>query len=287
MRIPSPVDKIKFRDLEISVKRDDLIDPYISGNKWRKLKYTLEEAKRKDKKLLVSFGGPYSNHLLALAAAAAKFGFKSYAFVRGEQVDNIQLTLCKLFGMQLHFVSREAYHNKKLLFEESFAYNEAAYFIDEGGAGENGRLGCEEIIAELTEDYAHIFCAAGTGTSALGIFHGILRHKLSSKLHVVPVLKNLKLKEVFSNHFPTAVNYIIHESYHFGGYAKVNSELIEFTQEFIRSTGILIDPVYMGKLLYAVVNLTCTGQLNADQKILIIHSGGALGTLGFSEHFKF
>ena len=167
MPIFSPIHVVYFKSLNgISVKRDDLIDPYISGNKWRKLKYILQDVLQNNKNHLVTFGGAYSNHLVATAAAAARNNLRSTAFVRGENVENEMLLLCKLFGMQLIFVDRESYKNKAELFSSHFGDDEKAYFINEGGASPEATIGCAEIIDELTVTYDHIFCAAGTGTTA-------------------------------------------------------------------------------------------------------------------------
>src|SRR5882757_5352195 len=139
LEIFSPVHQIKNQlfdeqGIKVFLKRDDLIHPIISGNKWRKLKYILKQAQAENKTHLVTFGGPYSNHLLATAAAAAKFGFKSTGIVRGEEVDNDTLFLCRLHGMDLLFTDRESYRDKPALFKKYFADDTQAFFIDEGGA---------------------------------------------------------------------------------------------------------------------------------------------------------
>src|ERR1700749_2368934 len=147
----SPVHQIKNklfdeRGLNVFIKRDDLIHPIISGNKWRKLKYILKKASAQNKTHLVTFGGAYSNHLLATAAAAAKFGFKSTGIVRGEEVNNDTLFLCKLHGMQLLFTDRKSYRDKPTLFDKYFSDDANAFFIDEGGSSAEGAQGCAELI---------------------------------------------------------------------------------------------------------------------------------------------
>src|SRR5579872_1725382 len=164
----SPVQQIHAqlfteKGLEVFIKRDDLIHPIISGNKWRKLKYLLKQAQIEKKKHLVTFGGAYSNHLLATAAAAAKFGLKSTGFVRGEEVNNDTLFLCRLHGMNLIFTDRESYRDKQALFRKYFENDSHAYFIDEGGASPLGAKGVSELVDELVETYDHIFCPTGTG----------------------------------------------------------------------------------------------------------------------------
>src|SRR5437588_159046 len=167
----SPVHQIQHslfdeQGLKVFIKRDDLIHPIISGNKWRKLKYLLKQAHTENKTHLVTFGGAYSNHLLATAAAAAKFGFRSTGFVRGEEINNDTLFLCRLHGMNLKFTDRESYRNKISLFNKHFAGDSEAFFIDEGGASELAVQGCSELVNELTDTYNHIFCACVTGTTA-------------------------------------------------------------------------------------------------------------------------
>ena len=162
LEIYSPVHQINSKlfdeqGISVSIKRDDLIHPLISGNKWRKLKYLLKKAAHENKTHLVTFGGAFSNHLLATAAAATKFGFRSTGIVRGEQADNDTLFFCKLHGMQLIFVDRESYRDKYALFDQYFGDDESAFFIDEGGASPQGAQGCAELVDELTEYYDHIF----------------------------------------------------------------------------------------------------------------------------------
>ncbi|WP_316806300.1 1-aminocyclopropane-1-carboxylate deaminase/D-cysteine desulfhydrase [Pedobacter agri] len=285
--IYSPVQKIEI-DLfdNFFVKRDDLIDPYVSGNKWRKLKHILAKASNENKKHLITFGGAYSNHLVATAAAAARFGFKSTAFVRGEEVQNEMLLLCSLFGMKLIFVDRQSYKNKTLLFQNYFGGDSNAYFIDEGGASEEAVKGCMEIIAELTETYDHIFIAAGTGTTAAGVLKAIQDKHLHTKLHVIPVLKGGEfIKDEISKYTSISDHLILHTRFHFGGYAKTTPELMHFIKTFTEKTGMLIDPVYTAKMFYAIVDLHQKNVITGKDKILAIHTGGLLGIFGMKDKF--
>ncbi|WP_052266341.1 1-aminocyclopropane-1-carboxylate deaminase/D-cysteine desulfhydrase [Pedobacter kyungheensis] len=285
--IYSPVQKIVLAPFNnLFVKRDDLIDPYISGNKWRKLKYILAKAKAENKTHLVTFGGAYSNHLVATAAAAARSGLKATAFVRGETVKNEMLLLCSLFGMELIFTDRESYRDKHQLFESHFANNAEAYFVDEGGASAEATLGCAEIIGELTETYDHIFCAAGTGTTAAGLLKGIQQQQLAAKLHVVPVLKGGGfIADEIARYTTTDKQLALHLDYHFGGYAKTTPELIHFIKMFTAQTGLLLDPVYTAKMFYAISDLEKKGQLHRDERILAIHTGGLMGLFGMKDKF--
>lgn len=278
----SPLQKLTTSLLnDLWVKRDDLIDPYISGNKWRKLKYILEDAVAKDKNHLVTFGGAYSNHLVATAAAAARSGLKATAFVRGEQVENEMLILCKLYGMQLIFTSREDYKNKQVCFDTHFQNDTHAYFIAEGGASAEAVSGCAEIISELPVDMAHLFCAAGTGTTAAGLLKGIQEAGLSTRLHVIPVLKGGDfIREEMARYVNITDHLVIHTDFHFGGYAKTKPELISFMKGFIAQHGLLIDPVYTAKMFFAIQRLAGENTFNPDEKLVALHTGGLLGIMG-------
>nr|WP_221451896.1 pyridoxal-phosphate dependent enzyme [Pedobacter sp. AK013] len=268
------------------VKRDDLIDPYISGNKWRKLKYILAKAKADCKTHLVTFGGAYSNHLVATAAAASRSGLAATAFVRGEEVKNEMLLLCSLFGMELIFTNRESYRDKQQLFDQYFASDAQAYFINEGGASIEATIGCAEVIEELVEPYDHIFCAAGTGTTAAGLLKGIQQYGLNTKLHIIPVLKGATfIKEEITKYTPISDHLELHLDYHFGGYAKTTPELISFIKSFTAKTGLLLDPVYTAKMFYAIQDLQQQGIIGTEEKILAIHTGGLMGLFGMRDKF--
>ncbi|WP_448697968.1 1-aminocyclopropane-1-carboxylate deaminase/D-cysteine desulfhydrase [Mucilaginibacter sp. AW1-3] len=275
------------KQVSLYIKRDDLIHPIISGNKWRKLKYVLQKARAENKNHLVTFGGAYSNHLLATAVASALFGFKATGFVRGEEVDNDHLFLCRLYGMKLLFVGREAYRDKLNLFEEHFGTDSNAFFIDEGGASAEAAKGCSELVSELTDAYDDLFCACGTGTTAAGIINGITEQQLATQFHAVPVFKNGGfIADEISGYLLKPVPYQLHLDYHFGGYAKTTPQLISFIEEFISHTGILIDPVYTGKMLYAIFDLAGQNKFAPGSKILAVHTGGTWGLLGMKERFS-
>jgi 1-aminocyclopropane-1-carboxylate deaminase len=291
LEIFSPVQQISNKlfdeqGIKVFIKRDDLIHPIISGNKWRKLKYILKQAQTEGKNQLVTFGGAYSNHLLATAAAAAKFSFKATGIVRGEEVTNDTLFLCRLHGMNLQFTDRESYRDKPALFAKYFEDNPDAFFIDEGGATPEGAKGCSELINELTEPYDHIFCACGTGTTAAGIINGIHAQGLSTQFHAVPVFKNGDfIKDEIDKYLIKPANYHLHTGYHFGGYGKADDSLINFIKQFVAETGILIEPIYTGKMLYAIYDLAAKNYFQPGSSILAIHSGGIWGLLGMKDRF--
>lgn len=264
-----------------------MIHPFISGNKWRKLKYNLITAHNENKNHLVTFGGVWSNHLLATACAASKYGFRSTAFIRGEDVDNEVIFLCRLFGMQLLFTDRESYRDKQTLFNKHFEGDSSAFFIDEGGSGSAAAMGCAELIKELPETYNHIFCAAGTGTTAAGLINGLINYGSNAKMNVVPVLKGANfLKDDINQLLIQHCDFNFLSEYHFGGYAKTEPKLLEFITNFSTSTGILLDPVYTGKLLYAIFDLIKKGSFTPGTRILAIHTGGLFGLLGMREKFR-
>jgi 1-aminocyclopropane-1-carboxylate deaminase len=291
LEIFSPVHQIKNQlfdeqGIKVFLKRDDLIHPIISGNKWRKLKYILKQAQIENKTHLVTFGGAYSNHLLATAAAAAKFGFKATGIVRGEEVNNDTLFLCRLHGMNLIFIDRESYRDKPALFNKYFGDDNNAFFIDEGGSSAEGAKGCSELLDELTEPYDHIFCACGTGTTAAGIINGIHQHNLNTQFNAVPVFKNGDfIRDAIDKFLAMPVNYQLHTDYHFGGYGKTDERLIQFIKKFVADTGILIEPVYTGKMLYAIYDLAAKNCFKPGSKVLAIHSGGIWGLLGMKDKF--
>jgi 1-aminocyclopropane-1-carboxylate deaminase len=291
LEIYSPVHQINNKlfdekGITVQIKRDDLIHPIISGNKWRKLKYILKEASAHNKKHLVTFGGAYSNHLLATAAASAKFGFLSTGFVRGEEIRNDTLFLCRLHGMKLIFVDRESYRDKRVLFTKYFADDTSAFFIDEGGSSPEGAKGCAELVDELTQPYDHIFCACGTGTTSAGIINGLQNHQLKTIFNAIPVFKNGDfMRAEIDKYLTSPTNYELHTDYDFGGYAKVDDTLIDFIAQFIADTGILIEPVYTGKMLFAIYNLAEKDHFKPGSNILAIHSGGIWGLLGMRDKF--
>ena len=273
--------------LSVFIKRDDLIHPIISGNKWRKLKYVLIRAQAENKQRLVTFGGAYSNHLLATAAAAARFGFRATGFVRGEEVNNDTLFLCRLHGMDLRFADRDSYRDKRALFEKYFGDDAGAFFIDEGGASPEGAKGCSELVDELTAQYDHVFCACGTGTTAAGIINGLNRNQLNTRFHAVPVLKGGDFMQAEIEKYLTGTaGFSLHTDYHFGGYGKTTPELIDFIKDFVAKTGILIEPIYTGKMLYALYDLARKNHFKPGSKILAIHTGGLWGLLGMKEKFS-
>lgn len=304
LEIHSPITPIHGPELEAQgislwMKRDDLIHPFISGNKWRKLKYALRDARRLGRKRLVTFGGAWSNHLLATACAGAMFGFRTLGFVRGdESASNPVLSLCRLFGMELVYVDRTRYRDKDSVYESHCGRtpNQTLdYRIDEGGFGPHALEGCAEIIGELMgpgdslPPFDHIFCACGTGATLAGLAKGLATSATHTPqqpiLHGIPVLRSADfLIPQIRTLYPHA-HFEWHTEYHFGGYAKSSPELESFIRQFCADTGILIEPVYTGKLCFGVFDMIRKGAFPRGSRILILHSGGLTGMLGMHQRF--
>jgi len=265
----------------VDVLRLDLIHPVISGNKWFKLKEYLREATVQDKKILLTFGGAYSNHIVATAAIAGLNGLKSIGIIRGEKPAILSHTLQNAinYGMEVYFVSRDNYR-KKIVPEHILNQHSEndTYIIDEGGYGELGVRGAKEILKQVdTRSYSHIMDAVGTGTTISGLIQSSNPHQCIIGISVFKNNYDLQgaiEKFLFSEDRLRLE--LIHD-YHCGGYAKYTKQLIDFMNEWYRITGIPSDFVYTGKLFFAVKDLLQKNYFPQENKILIIHSGGIQG----------
>ena len=286
LHLPSPIQQLveplyEKMGVQVFVKREDLIHPQISGNKWRKLKYTLQKAAEKGKQHIVTFGGAYSNHVLATAVAAHALGLQASAIIRGEDQHNEVLNYCKSVGIKLHFVDRLSYTDKDECLARLFKGNTEIFVIPEGGASPEGVQGCEEILAENTEIFDHIFCAAGTGTTASGLYSYIQKNKLNTILHVVPVLKNGDfIHNEMAKYISIKEQLELHTSYHFGGYGKSTTELLRFIIRFYHRHQVLLDQVYTAKLVFGLHDLIANGYFTRGSQILWLHTGGLTGLHG-------
>ncbi len=270
---------LTYEGYSLSMLRLDLIDAEISGNKWFKLKLNLAKARDKGKDTILTFGGAFSNHIAATAAACKREGFQSIGLIRGETSSQSNATLsgAKQLGMQLLFVSREEYRQK-----EEVDYLEAlarrfpnAYIIPEGGDNALGQKGCEEILSKETQGFEHIFCAYGTGTTFKGLAKSIQPHQ---SLYGINVLKYEAISEL---PLSTVLN-----DYHFGGYARHTQELLDFKSWFEHTFCIGLDYVYTAKVCYAVFDLIKQGKISKEENILIIHSGGLQGNAGYEARYN-
>ena len=281
---------LKERGIELFIKRDDLLHPEISGNKWRKLKFNLDKCVHQKNAGILTFGGAYSNHLVAAAAACASVGLKSIGIVRGEELNsksNGTLVRCEEYGMELQFISREEYslRNERYYHEELLLESSNFLVVPEGGANYLGMIGCQELISEIDGDFDSIFVAQGTTTTSCGLALGLDEDQ---KMYVVPTLKGFNSFEEMNSLFNKAAlsqeaidqienQIVVCDQYHFGGYGKCTQELLEFIHDFHTNHTIKLDPVYTGKAMYALMDLAKSGTLD-NQKIIFIHTGGIQGS---------
>jgi len=275
--------------ISLTIKREDLLHPFISGNKFRKMKYNLLQAKAENQETLLTFGGAYSNHIAAVAYAGKEYGFKTIGVIRGDELgdeidENPTLKFAQECGMQFEFVTREAYRFKT---EPDFIENLKAkfgsfYLVPEGGTNEYAIKGCEEILTEEDTAFDFICLAVGTGGTISGIINSALPHQ---KVLGFPALKGDFLKDEIRK-FATNENWELITDYHFGGYGKVNDELIEFLNQFYKQTQIPLDPVYTGKMVFGVIDLIQKNYFPANAKILLIHTGGLQGIAGMNVFLK-
>ena len=276
-----PVHFLQKFHTTVEVLRLDLVHPVISGNKWFKLKEYLKEAKRNGKETILTFGGAYSNHIVATAAAAKEMGFKSIGIIRGEKptVPSHTLTHAGNYGMELHFISREQYR-KKLIPPDVYRQNapNQVYVINEGGYGTLGASGAKDILRGFdSSSYTHIVDVVGTGTTIAGLLESSLPHQ--SVIGISSMKNNYSLQgeiEVLVSEENKKRLALLHD-YHFRGYAKYTDQLIDFMNHWYRLTGIPSDFVYTGKLFYAVNDLIEKNYFPPASKILAIHSGGLQG----------
>lgn len=290
-QVPTPLtaltdDRLLEAGVKIFIKRDDLIHPFVSGNKWRKLKYNLLDARSKGYSSLLTFGGAFSNHLYAVAAAGNALGMRTVGIVRGEdhsRKETDTLRFCRKQGMEINYVSRQEYklrHDTEYLKKVSYTFDHS-YIIPEGGTTTLALQGVGEMVTETEKqinvkpDYYAV--AAGTGGTAAGILSmgsnvlavsalkggGFLRNDIDALLDGKSATGDL---ELFTD-------------YHFGGYARWNSELIEFIKNFNGMHGIQLEQVYTGKMMYGLFDLIGKQHFPRGTTIVAVHTGGLQGLL--------
>jgi 1-aminocyclopropane-1-carboxylate deaminase/D-cysteine desulfhydrase-like pyridoxal-dependent ACC family enzyme len=264
-------------EIKLDVLRLDKIHPVVSGNKWFKLKYYVQQAIENDCTSIATFGGAFSNHILATAYCCNKQNLSCIGYIRGEGPAHYSQTLldAKALNMQLIFLSREDYANDK----SAIDFSSSIYFIPEGGYGETGAKGAKEILEFVPHlsDYNYIICACGTGTMLAGIANAGFSHQ--QYIGVSVMKNNFSLQnEVLSLANDEAKSRIkILHYYHFGGYAKYTQALIDFINKIYQRHQLPLDFVYTAKALFAIYDLAEKKYFNAGSKILFIHSGGLQG----------
>ena len=266
--------------------RLDLLHPVVSGNKWYKLRLNVAAAKEKGFKTLLTFGGGYSNHLVATAFAAQMFGLRSIAIVRGRH-DTLTPTLedCRRYGMKLIFVTREDYRNKnepdwlKGLVDQF----DDLYIVPEGGANERGRTGAGLISWYIDKAYTHVVTAIGSGTTLAGLRIKLPAHQ--EMLGFAPMKQGAYLKDHIDEHLDDDKRrcWKIFDSWHFGGFGKWNRELVDFMNDFYRENHIPLDMVYTAKMMYGMRELLLDNYFSVSDRVLCIHSGGVQGNVSLKD----
>lgn len=286
----APISNVNLsNEFILSIKREDLLIPEISGNKYRKLKYQLAKILNSNTKTILTFGGAYSNHIAAVAAAGAKYGLKTIGVIRGEELidhisENPTLSYAKAQGMNFEFVTRAAYREKE---SSAFIDNLKVRFgdfhlIPEGGTNKMAIKGCTEILNNQDSHFDYICVSVGTGGTLAGIVSSLLPHQ---KALGFSALNGTFQKELIEDN-TTNINFKIIDDYTFGGYAKIDATLVRFINDFKRKHNIQLDPVYTGKMMYGIYDLFEKQYFKKNSRILAIHTGGLQGISGMNKRLR-
>jgi 1-aminocyclopropane-1-carboxylate deaminase/D-cysteine desulfhydrase-like pyridoxal-dependent ACC family enzyme len=291
---PIPHPTAGRRGVRLLLWRDDLVNPDLPGNKARKLKYNMLAAHAQGCSRLLTFGGAYSNHLAAVAAAGRLYGFETTGLVRGEEHQPLNPTLarCQADGMQLHYLDRTTYRRRTepAFLAEMQAQFGPAYLLPEGGTNALALRGVAELAGELRQhtDFDAVAVAAGTGGTLAGLALGLAEAGYPARAVGVAALKGADFLRADIDALTqaavgyTLTNYELHTGYHFGGYAKLPPELRTFIQQFEADFGVLLDPIYTGKLLAGVLDLIDKGHFAPGSTLIAVHTGGLQAWAGFS-----
>lgn len=288
--VPNQFIRKEDNGVALYLKREDLLHPEVSGNKFRKLKYNLQEILLQNKKTILTFGGAYSNHISATAAAAKQAGLNSIGVIRGEELginlaktleENPSLKFAASCGMAFKFLSRSEFRNKESeeisgKLKEEFG---DFYALPEGGTNALAIKGCEEILTEEDKEFDIICCSVGTGGTLAGIVNSTSDNQ---EVLGFSALKGDFLESEI-NKLTLEINWELILDYHFGGYAKVAPSLIDFINNFKRDTGIPLDPVYTGKMMYGIFDMIQKKIFKENTRILAIHTGGLQGIAGMNK----
>lgn len=293
--LPSPLESLDLTSFgvnnEIYIKRDDLIHPIVSGNKWRKLEQNISFYKSSNFTGIISLGGAYSSHILSLSFLCYKQNIPCVIIIRGEEPKekNEILLQCISFGARLHFCTRKQYSNPDWV--NSFINHSFPSFfhIPEGGANKYGINGCKNIIKELNSDFDEIYCEVGTGATLAGISSALNKNQIVKGIVVLKGAIEIE-KEITSNYStlmgrPLTNNFTLIHDYHLGGYAKFSQKLVDFMRTFQAKTGIKTDPIYSGKLFFGLVDHLKSNPELSRKKIIALHSGGLSGISGFEKRY--
>ena len=279
---------IQEQGIELWLKRDDLLHPVISGNKWRKLKYILDHALSLNTHKIISMGGAYSNHLHALAYVGNKLGIATAAKIRGERPEVLNPTLSDLdtWGMTLEFVSRSEYRQLRTYkdYNSLPGMQTGEYWLPEGGAMELALLGVAELVNEIEIDYDVLCVPCGTATTLAGIINAVSEDKQVLGFSALKGASFLSadVQQMIINKPCHNKNWFIELDFHFGGFAKVSPALLDFIKNFERAHSIQLEPIYTGKMLYGIYALIKQGFFKPGQRIIAVHTGGLQGNRGFA-----
>jgi 1-aminocyclopropane-1-carboxylate deaminase/D-cysteine desulfhydrase-like pyridoxal-dependent ACC family enzyme len=290
--LPEPV--ARLRGVRLLLLRDDLTHPELPGNKWRKLKYNLQAARAQGHEALLTFGGAFSNHVAAVAAAGRQQGFRTIGLIRGEETRPLNPTLAQAAadGMQLRYLDREVYRRRAepAFLADLLAQTGPAYVLPEGGTNALALPGCAELITELRAltSFDAVAVACGTGGTLAGLLTGL--HGQQEAVGVAALKNGGFLRDDIQALTRAAAgreyaSWSLHLDYHFGGYAKFSAELLGFISAFQARHGVLLDPVYTGKLLWGVLDLVAKGHFRRGSTVVAVHTGGLQGWAGFRQRF--
>ena len=277
---------LKDKQVRLFLKRIDLIHPHISGNKWYKLKYNMLKVKEDNFDSLLTFGGAYSNHLVATSFAARENNISSIGVVRGEPILplNTSLSIAKKNGMKFRYIDRSAYRSKydSILIDSLREEFGNFYLLPEGGKNKLALRGVEEII-EKKDDYDYICCPVGTGCTISGIINTSL---ISQKVLGFPAINSSELLRQDIALLSNKHNWRLIKDYVFGGYAKINNDLINFIYNFYDTHNIILDGVYTAKMLFGIIDLVKKDYFPSNSLILAIHTGGVQGNKGLNDRYN-
>jgi len=291
VKLPSPTQELLHpildkKKIQLFVKRDDLLHEEIMGNKWRKLKYNLAEAKNQGKKTILTLGGAYSNHIYATAAAGVEFDFRTIGIIRGDELrvdSNETLRFAARKGMKLQFVDRKtyrAYREDPVSLARSYP---DCYILPEGGTNELAIKGCMELVSEIEDHFDLIALPIGTGGTLSGVLAGV-----NESQHVLGIsslkgdFMHKEIIELLSQFQVKNRNYEVNTDFHFGGYGKTTPQLIDFINWFKVEFSVSLDPIYTGKCFFAVWDMINNDKFEKNLKIVLLHTGGLQGILGFN-----
>ena len=270
-------------EIEVFIKRLDLIDPFISGNKLFKLKHNVDRALLEKKNMLITFGGAFSNHILATAAYAKKKNIDCLAIVRGEEYSELNplLTLAKEYGMNFCFVSRKEYakRNDNNYVSELIRKYKKAFIVPEGGNNKLGVSGAEEILEKQDKSFDYIICPIGTGATLSGIVNSSKKTQKVIGFNCINDTKDIN-KNIYQK--TNKNNWEIINEFNFGGFAKFDNLLTEYLKKFKLNYKITLDLNYTAKMFFGFEKLIERRYFQRKSKILLIHTGGIYSNLGFN-----